>query len=109
MSLLRSSWFSALLGGALFLGVTGFLLRPANLLKGNERAVAPKSAANAPSWEFFNPELDRLVTELKKEKEALSTREQQLNELAARLEAERAEINIVTQTVARLQKEFDRN
>src|SRR5262249_9866509 len=56
-----------------------------------------------------NPELDRLVSELTKEKEALATREKQLNELASRLEAERQEINIVTQAVYRMQAEFDRS
>ena len=39
----------------------------------------------------------------------MAAREQQLNELATRLQAERAEINQVTQTVFRLQLEFDRN
>jgi flagellar motility protein MotE (MotC chaperone) len=61
-----------------------------------------------PSWEFFNPEVERLVKELAQEKKALALREQQLNELATRLEAERAEITTVTQAVHRLQQEFDR-
>ena len=110
MTLLQSGWFRGITGCVLYLGVTGFLLRPANLLNGTHPAtVAARSNEKSPSWEFSNPELDRLTTELKKEKEALGTKEQQLNELAARLEAERAEINIVTQTVHRLQREFDRN
>jgi flagellar motility protein MotE (MotC chaperone) len=67
------------------------------------------AALGGPSWDFINPELDRLLSELKHEKEALAKREQQLNELALRLQAERAEINQITQTVSRLQQEFDRN
>jgi flagellar motility protein MotE (MotC chaperone) len=62
-----------------------------------------------PSWEFSNPEVDQLIADLRAQKAALATREQQLNELAARLKAERDEIGVVTQNIARLQAEFDKN
>ena len=62
-----------------------------------------------PSWDFNNPEADQLIAELKIEKKSIETREQQLNELAARLESERAELNQVTQSVHQLQTEFDRS
>ena len=111
MNILQSSWLSVVLGGALYLGMTGFLLRPANLLKQGiqARSGGDTASASSASWEFFNPEIDRLIAELRKEKAAVQQREQELNDLAARLEAERAEITVVTQTVSRLQKEFDRN
>jgi flagellar motility protein MotE (MotC chaperone) len=68
---------------------------------------APRKVA--PSWEFYNPEVDLLITELKNQKAAVAAKEKQLQELAMRLEAERAEISVVTQAVHRMQIEFDRN
>jgi flagellar motility protein MotE (MotC chaperone) len=47
------------------------------------------------------------VAELQQEKEALAQRNQQLQELAARLEAERAELTIVTQAIHRLRTEIE--
>ena len=61
-----------------------------------------------PSWEFSNPEADELITELQVEKKALAERERQLNELALRLEAEKAELHQVTQTVQLMQADFDK-
>ena len=78
----------------------------------------PQSAADtagdpvvtgAQSWDFHNPEVDLLIEELKQEKEALAKREAQLNELADRLQAERQEINLVTQAISQLQAQFDSN
>ena len=50
-----------------------------------------------------------LVAELKKEKEAVGIREQQLNDLALRLQNERTELNQITQKVFQMQREFDTN
>jgi len=56
-----------------------------------------------------NPDIDQLIGELKQQKESHAKREEQLNELALRLQSERAEINSVTQNLFRLQTEFDKN
>ena len=107
--LLQSSWFTILMGSLVYLGMTGFLLMPGKGLKPpppHETGVTENTTG--PSWDFFNPEVDRLVKELAQEKKALAQREQQLNELSTRLEAERAEITTVTQAVHRMQQEFDR-
>jgi flagellar motility protein MotE (MotC chaperone) len=104
--ILQSGWFCALIGGLSYWGVTVAVWRT---------PVIPRSAfpgvteALKPSWEFSNPELDQLIADLRAQKAALAAREQQLNELAIRLKAEREEIGVVTQSVARLQAEFDRN
>ncbi len=111
--ILQSSWFTALVGALLYLGVTVVLMSPSKFEgaqmahQGEEKPV--KSADDDPSWRFRNPEMEQWVAELKREKEALQLREQQLQELAARLEAERKELNAITQTVYQLQAEFDRN
>jgi flagellar motility protein MotE (MotC chaperone) len=107
--ILQSGWFAMLLGALLFLGVTAVLMARAPLAPVNthelERAAAQPEPG--PAWDFVNPELDRLVDELKKEKEVLDQRAQQLKELADRLEAERAEINVITQAVHRIRSEFE--
>lgn len=61
-----------------------------------------------PSWSYKNPELSQMVSELKEEREAVATRARQLDELEARLNAERQEIYSVTQTVQRLRMELDK-
>lgn len=62
-----------------------------------------------PSWNFNNPEADQLIAELKIEKKSVAMREKQLDELAARLQSERAELGQVTQSVRQLQSEFDKS
>lgn len=50
-----------------------------------------------------------MVAELKEEKKKLDDREQQLNELALRLDTERGEISNAAVSVQQLQSEFDKN
>ena len=110
--ILQSSWVTALVGCLLYLGVTFAVLSPSKFegaVAAQKHDEATKSPEDDPSWKFRNPEMDQWVSELKREREALDLREQQLQELALRLEAERKELNAVTQTVAQLQAEFDRN
>jgi hypothetical protein len=72
------------------------------------RSVAEPVNDRGPSWDFFNPDMDRMVDELQRERETLDTQRKQLDDLALRLQAERAEINQITQTVHQLQFEFDK-
>ena len=107
--ILQSGWFSALAGSLAYLAATVAVLTPGNLIDGVVRqAPVYRSGNGGIAWEFFNPEVDQLIGELKQQKQALTTREQQLNDLAARLQAERAEINLVTQNVHHLQQDLDR-
>ncbi len=73
----------------------------------------PKEATEGkrigPSWDFINPEADQLVAELQAEKKAMAKKEQDLSDLTARLESERAELKMVTQSVRQLQSDFDQN
>jgi flagellar motility protein MotE (MotC chaperone) len=108
--LLQAPWFVALAGCLLYLATTAALLRPEQFASAAAPAPAVKSeAGDAPSWKFRNPEFEQWIDELKREKESLAVREQQLHELQTRLEAERAEILTVTQAVHQLQSEFDGN
>jgi len=109
MRLLQSGWMACLLGGLLFLGTTFALFSTAKF-EGVQAAPAPKRFVNNEvSWKFHNPEYDQWVTELHQEREAVALKEQQLQELQKRLDAERVELTTVTQTVAQMQIEFDKN
>ena len=106
--ILQSSWLTALLGCLLYLGTTFALIQPG---KFSAAHLVPSdySAADDPSWKFKNPEIEQWVAQMKDEKEALALREQQLNEWQSRLDAERQEIASVTQAVAQVQADFDKN
>jgi flagellar motility protein MotE (MotC chaperone) len=109
--ILQSSWFNTLAGCLVYLGVTAALMHPGHLEGVREQLAAPaeRSASDDPSWKFRNPELDLWIAEIQREREALGARSQQLRELQIRLEAERLELSNITQHVARLQADFDRN
>jgi flagellar motility protein MotE (MotC chaperone) len=106
----QSSWFVAFVGCLIYLGTTAMLIKPSQL-EGARKAEeeAARSADDDPSWRFRNPELDQWINELRKEKESLALREQQVKELESRVQAERQEIYALTQSVHQLQADFDRN
>jgi len=100
-----------LIGGLLFFGTTAALLKPSQLpvLAKEAGTDAIHMGNNEPSWKFHNPEMDQWIQEIKHEKDALGLREQQLNELETRLNAERQELSVVTQAVYQMQADFDKN
>jgi flagellar motility protein MotE (MotC chaperone) len=109
---LQSSWLAALVGCLLYLGVTLALIKPSQFqgLPGVQQQIASRhDRFDEASWRFRNPEFDQWVQEVKREKESLAVREQQLRELQTRLESERQELNTVTQAIYQLQNEFDKN
>jgi flagellar motility protein MotE (MotC chaperone) len=99
-----------LLGGLLYMATTAALLKPSQL---PSIEVAAREIIhvgnNVPSWKFRNPEMDQWIEEIKRQKEALNLREQQLKDLETRLNAERQEISVVTQAVSQMQADFDKN
>lgn len=106
--LLKSKGFAAILGVLLYLGVTLAVWRtPSPPPPAPEEPSLARKIVNGPSWDFTNPEVDQLVLELKKERAALAERERQLDEFAARIKAEQAELNATTQRVHQLQRELD--
>jgi flagellar motility protein MotE (MotC chaperone) len=109
--ILQSSWLTALVGCLLYLAVTVVLITPgrfAGVRAALEQARNPEPL-DEPSWKFRNPEFDRWVEEIRHQREALALREQQLQELQTRLDAERQELNYATQVVFQLQTQFDKN
>ena len=107
-TMLQSKWMVLLMGAVLYLATTVLVWKPlpAAPPPSTDEGHA-KFTPKGPSWDFSNPEIDQIVEELKKEKATLADREGKLNELATRLQAERMELNQVTQTVHRLQRDFD--
>jgi flagellar motility protein MotE (MotC chaperone) len=111
IKLLTSNWTAALLGSVVYVLSTVAFWKTPVIPQGHGGAEQPGAAANrlVPSWDFVNPEADQLMAELRVEKKSLEKKEQQLNDLAMRLESERTELNQATQSVHQLQLDFDKN
>lgn len=114
MKFIQSKLFAAVLGALLFLLTTAFLIptgiggpKPSAHLEEHAEAKAPANT-QGPSWQFFNPEMEQVVSELKNERTSLATREQQLGELEARLKAERTEIDEATKRITKMQQDVNR-
>ncbi len=111
IKLAQSRWGIVAIGCVCYLVVLALSLRGpvAAALARRAAAVAAPAPITGPSWDFHNPELEALVRELQGEKNEIARRRQQLEEWAARLQAERQELNTVTQAVHQMQVELDRN
>jgi flagellar motility protein MotE (MotC chaperone) len=107
---LTSGWVVVLTGGLIYFATTALLIRPAQFEAARAiLAAATLTPDNDPSWKFKNPEFEQWVAELKMEKNDLDTRSQQLQQLETRLAAQQQEFTAATQSVFKLQAEFDRN
>ncbi len=108
---LQSPWLAVALGVLIYAGITAMLLRPDKLISAHKAANEVKAEDTTeligPSWAFKNPEVDEMLADLRAQGEALKAREQELNDLAARLAVERQEIFTITQRMATLQAEMD--
>jgi len=105
--LLAHQWIYAPLGAVIYLVATVLFWQKPMLLPARQK-LAALTHAIGPSWDFSNPEADQLIAELKIEKKLVEQRQQQLDDLAARLNSERAELGQVIQSVRQLQTEFDK-
>ena len=112
MKLLQSPLVICLLGCLTYLGTTAAVLSSAKFEAEAtviEDELQKFSPGNDPSWKFRNPEFEQWVADLRLEKAALEVRKVQLGEWETRLVAQRQELSTVTQKVAQLQAEFDKN
>ena len=121
MKLLQSGWIVCLIGCVTYLGCTLAFLNPAKIHpvqaseardgegEGPGHRKSNEPVLTGPSWEFNNPEVDQIISELRAEKVALQEKEKSLRDLEARLKSDQKELMTATQTVHRLQAEFDRN
>src|SRR5436189_1461554 len=108
---LGSPWISSIFGLMIFMGVAAATWNSAtrSIQAAHEAAIAAtnNAAKSETPWSFDTAEIDALVKELRDEREMVSKREKDLNELAERFRSERIELTQLTQTVYRMQKEFD--
>jgi flagellar motility protein MotE (MotC chaperone) len=109
--LLTSTWMIVLLSGVVYLGATvAFWKTPVvHAREIPDESKTAQAVTTGPSWEFTNPEADQLMAEIKAEKKSLEKKESDLNDLSVRLQSERAELNLVTQSVQSMQSNFDEN
>jgi len=110
MKILKNSLVASGVGLLLYCVVTVLVWHPpAPLMEGApaQEEILAQAKVAAPSWDFQSQEMDLLIAELRVEKEALAKREKDLNEFAARLQAEQLEINVVTQAVYQLQAQVE--
>ena len=70
--------------------------------------TADELNGTTPSWKYYNPDVEFLIEYLKQTSNSFRTRQKDLDELGQRLVAERAELASVTQSVARLRDDIDR-
>lgn len=117
----------SLIGGLLYLAVTAALILkgykppappPAKAAKVVEKdgvSGAPLAGKTADelngtiqSWNYYNPDIEFLITYLKQTSNLFRIRQKDLDELGQRLAAERAELASVTQSVARLRDDIDK-
>jgi flagellar motility protein MotE (MotC chaperone) len=69
----------------------------------------PPANVRGPSWEFFNPDLEDMVKELKERQDGLDNREKELDLYAARLKSEKEEISQITRHIEEMRKNLDDN
>jgi len=108
IKLIQSGWFGMFLGGTLYLAVTTVIWPkspPKPPPQSEETEAEPET--EAASLNYGNPEIDELMSELRLRREALEAREVQLKAWETRLQAERSELNVVTQLVSRVQADLD--
>ncbi len=110
---MQSKWLLIIICGAVsYIATTFFLLKRINLgptPKTDDYHVLGSYDNLKASWNFHNPELEQLVSELKREKEALAERQRELNDLELRIKTEHAELLQLTQTIWQLQRDFEQD
>jgi flagellar motility protein MotE (MotC chaperone) len=114
ISFLQSKWAASSLGALLYCATTVATIFPRLAVHpasraGSSVASKPASTSAGMDWTLRDKEVDDLIIELKQAKDAVVEKEKQLAVWEARLQSERLEINQVTQSVYRLEEEFDRN
>lgn len=112
MKMLQSPVVAAIIGGILFLATSAVLTTkgiPPMVHASEPTEHKPEPEVTGPSWNFFNPEMDQIIDELKTERAAIAAKEKQLAELAARIKAEKAELEDEVKRIRAMQAKVDRD
>ena len=105
--MLRSNWFVALIGCVSYLLTTVLCFRVPAVPAHVSQEEAAQPSGSGPSWTFHNPEMDATIQELRAQKAEIKAERARLEEWGARLLAERQELNVITQQVYQMQRDFD--
>jgi flagellar motility protein MotE (MotC chaperone) len=106
--ILQSPGTVVLLGGVLFFATMFAVFSSAHLGSPMAATKVAVAAEDNPSWKYRNPEIDQWISQIKEERESLALKSAQLKEWEARLAAESKDISTITQTVSKLQADFDK-
>jgi len=118
----------SLIGALLYLVITALVIvkgyqppkpsspKAQNVPESRDIAGAPMAGKTAdqlkegtgPSWYFYNPDVEFLIDYLEKKSNSFRIRQKELDDLGKRLASERAELASVTQSVARLRDDIER-
>ncbi len=116
MKLIKSPWVASIIGMILYMLITAVSMKaavkknaaPSSAAKEESHDEEPEAGAGVmPAWTANSSDVDEMIKELRLEKETLKIRSKQLNDLEARLQLDRKEMNQMTQSVGRMQKEFE--
>ncbi len=116
MKLIKSPWVASIIGMILYLLITAVTMKAAvkkNASTSVETSEEPHAEeadsghGTMPAWTANSTDVDQMIKELRLEKETLKIRAKQLQDLEARLQSDRQEMNQMTQAVGRMQKEFE--
>jgi len=105
--ILQSPWTAGVIGMLVFLLMFVAIISKVKITR--PQPAEEDNSEPTTAWTFRNPEMDTLMDELRTKKMALDKRENDLNLLAIRLKGEREQIEAITQSVTRIQQQFDSN
>lgn len=105
--LFRANWFIALLGSLAYLLTTVLCFKVPAVPAPQTQEVEDQPSGPGPSWTFHNPEVDSMVQELRAQRAEIKAERTRLEDWSARLQAERLELNVITQQVYQMQRDFD--
>lgn len=111
--LLQSRVAAALLGAVIFLATMAVQMSQAlSIVKKGASATIdkiykPSSPGN--NWETANSEVEQMAEELKREREALRARAQEVDAMDARVRSDRSELDRILNSVKKLQEDFDQS
>lgn len=105
--ILQSPWTAGVIGMLVFLLMFVAVISKVKITR--PQPATDDNSEPPTAWTFRNPEMDTLMEELRTKKAALDKRENDLNLLAIRLKGEQEQIEAITQSVTRIQQQFDKN
>jgi flagellar motility protein MotE (MotC chaperone) len=109
--LIQSPLFAGLLAVVLFFGIQAYLI--VGVFSPHHETRSPRTAEIEPGevarfyWDFWTPEIDAFVEDLRSQRQAIDERKAELASLEARLEAESLELERTRQGLVALRTDLE--